>query len=258
MAENVLLERRGRIALITINRPDKLNALNIATRKELADTLDELRNDEEVRVAVITGAGEKAFVAGADISEFAGRTAVQQRAVMKERSVFVSAEDFPKPLVAMINGFCLGGGCELALSCDIRIASDRAKFGQPEINLGIIPGGGGTQRLTRLIGEGKAMQLILTGEMINAQEAYRLGLVNEVHPAAELEAKTMEMANKIAEKSPIALAMAKTSVKNAARTTLREGLDREIDLFALCFSSEDKEEGVRAFLEKRKPEFKGK
>ena len=258
MSENVLLERRGRIALITINRPDKLNALNIATRKELSDTLDELRNEDEIRVAVITGAGAKAFVAGADISEFAGRTAVQQRAVMKARNVFVSAEDFPKPLIAMINGFCLGGGCELALSCDIRIASDRAKFGQPEINLGIIPGGGGTQRMTRLIGEGKSMQMVLTGEMIDAQEAYRLGLVNEVYPAAELEAKTMEMANKIAEKSPIALAMAKTSVKNAARNTLREGLEREIDLFALCFSSEDKEEGVRAFLEKRKPDFKGK
>ncbi|MGE3438683.1 MAG: enoyl-CoA hydratase/isomerase family protein [Blastocatellales bacterium] len=258
MAENVLLERRGRAALVTINRPDKLNALNIATRKELADALDELRNDDEIRVVVITGAGEKAFVAGADINEFAGRTAVQQRAVMKARSVFITAEDFPKPLIAMINGFCLGGGCELALSCDIRIASDRARFGQPEINLGIIPGGGGTQRLTRLIGEGKAMQMILTGEMIDAQEAHRLGLVNEVYPAAELEAKTMELANKIAEKSPVALAMAKTSVKNAARTNLREGLDQEIDLFALCFSSEDKEEGVRAFLEKRKPEFKGR
>ncbi|MGE0131242.1 MAG: enoyl-CoA hydratase/isomerase family protein [Blastocatellales bacterium] len=258
MAENVLLERRGRAALVTNNRPDKLNALNNATRKEQADAHDELRNDDEIRVVVITGAGEKAFVAGADINEFAGRTAVQQRAVMKARSVFITAEDFPKPLIAMINGFCLGGGCELALSCDIRIASDRARFGQPEINLGIIPGGGGTQRLTRLIGEGKAMQMILTGEMIDAQEAHRLGLVNEVYPAAELEAKTMELANKIAEKSPVALAMAKTSVKNAARTNLREGLDQEIDLFALCFSSEDKEEGVRAFLEKRKPEFKGR
>jgi len=258
MAENVLLERRGRIALVIINRPDKLNALNIATRKALADRLDELRNDEEIRVVVITGAGEKAFVAGADINEFAGRTAVEQRAVMKARSVLTAAEDFPKPLIAMINGFCLGGGCELALSCDIRLASDRAKFGQPEINLGIIPGGGATQRMTRLIGEGKAMQMILTGEMIDAQEAHRLGLINEVHPAAELEAKTMELANKIAEKSPVALAMAKTSVKNAARTNLREGLDQEIDLFALCFSSEDKEEGVRAFLEKRKPEFKGR
>jgi enoyl-CoA hydratase len=258
MAENVLLERRGRIAVVTINRPDKLNALNIATRKELADTLDALRNDEEIRVVVITGAGEKAFVAGADINEFAGRTAVQQRAVMKAKSIFTAAEEFPKPLIAMINGFCLGGGCELALACDIRIASDRAKFGQPEINLGIIPGGGGTQRMTRLIGEGMAMQLILTGEIITAQEAHRLGLINEIHPAQELEARTMELANKIAEKSPVALSMAKTSVKNAARSNLREGLDREVDLFALCFSSEDKEEGVRAFLEKRKPEFKGK
>ena len=258
MFENILLERRGRVALITINRPDKLNALNIKTREELANALDELRADAEIRVVVLTGAGEKAFVAGADINEFAGRTAVQQRSVMKARNIFVTAEDFPKPLIAMINGFCLGGGCELALSCDIRIASEKARFGQPEINLGIIPGGGGTQRLTRLVGEGKAMQMILSGEMIDAQEAHRLGLVNEVHPVADLEAKTFELANKIAEKSPVALAMAKTAVKAAARTTLREGLDQEIDLFALCFSSEDKEEGVRAFLEKRKPEFKGR
>ncbi|HMV49539.1 MAG TPA: enoyl-CoA hydratase-related protein [Blastocatellia bacterium] len=258
MFENILLERRGRIALITINRPDKLNALNIKTREELADALSELRNDDEIRVVVLTGAGEKAFVAGADINEFAGRTAVQQRAVMKAKSIFTAAEDFPKPLIAMINGFCLGGGCELALSCDLRIAGEKARFGQPEINLGIIPGGGGTQRLTRLIGEGKTMQMILTGEMINAQEAHRLGLVNEVYPPEELEAKTMELAGRIAEKSPVALAMAKTAVKAAARTTLREGLDQEIDLFALCFSSEDKEEGVRAFLEKRKPEFKGR
>lgn len=258
MYENILLERRGRVALITINRPDKLNALNIKTREELANALDELRADSEIRVVVSTGAGEKAFVAGADINEFAGRTAVQQRSVMKARNIFVTAEDFPKPLIAMINGFCLGGGCELALSCDIRIAGEKARFGQPEINLGIIPGGGGTQRLTRLVGEGKAMQMILSGEMIDAQEAHRLGLVNEVHPVADLEAKTFELANKIAEKSPVALAMAKTAVKAAARTTLREGLDQEIDLFALCFSSEDKEEGVRAFLEKRKPEFKGR
>ena len=258
MAENILLDKRGRVALLTINRPDKLNALNIATRRELADALDELRDDHEIRVVVLTGAGEKAFVAGADINEFAGRTAVQQRAVMKAKSIFTAAEEFPKPLIAMINGFCLGGGCELALSCDLRIASDRARFGQPEINLGIIPGGGGTQRLTRLVGEGKAMQMILTGEMIDAAEAHRLGLVNEVYPAAELEAKTFELANRIAEKSPVALAMAKTAVKNAARTTLQTGLDAEIDLFALCFSSADKEEGVRAFLEKRKADFKGR
>ena len=258
MPENIILEKRGRVALLTINRPEKLNALNIKTRQEMAEALDELRNDDSVRVLVITGAGEKSFVAGADIAEFEGRTALQQRAVMRAKSVFTATEDFPKPIIAMINGFCLGGGCELALSCDIRMASDRARFGQPEINLGIIPGGGGTQRLTRLVGEGKAMQMILTGEMIDAQEAYRLGLVNEVHPAAELEAKTMELANKIAEKSPIALAMAKAAVKNAARMNLREGLDQEIDLFALCFSSQDKEEGVRAFLEKRKPDFKGR
>ncbi len=258
MPENVLLEKRGRIALITINRPDKLNALNIQTRRELAEMLETLRDDEEIRVAVITGAGEKSFVAGADISEFEARTALEQRRVMRAKSIFTAAEDFPKPIIAMINGYCLGGGCELALACDIRIASDRARFGQPEINLGIIPGGGGTQRLTRLIGEGKAMQMILTGEMIDAQEAYRLGLVNEVYPADQLEAKTMELANKIAEKSPVALMMAKTAVKNAARMNLREGLEQEIDLFALCFSSEDKEEGVRAFLEKRKPEFKGR
>ena len=158
----------------------------------------------------------------------------------------------------MINGFCLGGGNELAMCCDLRIASEKARFGQPEINLGIIPGGGGTQRLTRLIGEGRSMQLILTGEMIDAAEAWRLGLVNEIHPADQLRARTLDLAERIAAKSPIALAMAKAAVKAAARTNLREGLDLEIDLFSLCFSSEDKTEGVRAFLEKRRPDFKGR
>jgi enoyl-CoA hydratase len=256
--ETLLVERRGRVALITINRPQKMNALNIRTRAEGAAAFDELREDESVRVVVITGAGEKAFVAGADIAEFEGRTAVTQRDVMTARSLFTAVDTFPKPVIAMVNGFCLGGGCELALSCDIRVAGENAKFGQPEINLGIIPGGGGTQRLTRLVGEGKAMELILTGDMIDAQHAYNLGLVNLVVPAADLEAKTMEMANRIAEKSPIALRMAKEAVKTAARANLDEGLRREIDLFALCFSSEDKDEGVRAFLEKRKPEFNGR
>ena len=255
--ETLLVERRGRVAVITINRPQKLNALNIQTRAEGAAALEELREDESVRVVVITGAGEKAFVAGADISEFEGRTAVSQRDVMTARSLFTAVDTFPKPVIAMINGFCLGGGCELALSCDIRVASETARFGQPEINLGIIPGGGGTQRLTRLVGEGKAMELILTGDMIDAQHAYSLGLVNLVVPAADLEAKTMEMANRIAEKSPVALRMAKEAVKTAARANLDEGLRREIDLFALTFSSRDKDEGVRAFLEKRKPDFKG-
>jgi len=258
MAENVLIERLDRVAIVTINRPDKLNALNIQTRLELSDALDDLREDDQIRVVIITGSGEKAFIAGADISEFEGRTAVQQRAVMRSRNIFTTAEDFPKPLIAMINGFCLGGGNELAMSCDLRIASEKARFGQPEINLGIIPGGGGTQRLPRLIGEGRAMQLILSGEMIDAAEAWRIGLVNEVHPADQLRARTMELALRIADKSPVALALAKTAVKAAARTNLREGLDLEIDLFALCFSSDDMAEGVRAFLEKRRPDFKGR
>src|SRR5918911_1759090 len=256
--ETLLVERRERVAVITINRPEKRNALNIKTREEGAAALEELRADESVRVVVITGAGDKAFIAGADIAEFAGRTAVTQRDVMLGRSLFTAVDTFPKPVIAMVNGYCLGGGCELALSCDLRIASDKASFGQPEINLGIIPGGGGTQRLTRLVGEGKAMELILTGDIINAQTAYNLGLVNLVVPAADLAAKTMEMANRIAEKSPVALRLAKEAVKLASRSNLDEGLRREVDLFALCFSSEDKDEGVKAFLEKRKPVFKGK
>src|ERR1044072_7609254 len=222
--ETLLLERRDRVAIITINRPDKRNALNIKTREEGAALLDELRSEDSVGVVVFTGAGDKAFIAGADIGEFAGRTSITQRDVMMSRSLFTAIDTFPKPVIAMINGFCLGGGCELALACYIRIASENASFGQPEIKLGIIPGGGGTQRLTRLVGEGKAMELILTGDFISADEALRLGLVNYVYEPEELEAKTMALANKIAELSPVALAMAKASVKNAARLNLREGL----------------------------------
>jgi enoyl-CoA hydratase len=256
--ETLIVERRNRVAVITINRPEKRNALNIRTRQEGAAALEELREDESVGVVVFTGAGDKAFIAGADIAEFAGRTATTQREVMLSRSLFTAIDDFPKPVIAMINGYCLGGGCELALACDLRIASETASFGQPEINLGIIPGGGGTQRLTRLIGEGKAMELILTGDIIDARTAFALGLVNMVVPAADLESKTMELANRISEKSPIALRMAKEAVRIASRSNLDEGLRREVDLFALCFSSEDKDEGVKAFLEKRKPVFKGK
>src|SRR5436190_14822255 len=177
---------------------------------------------------------------------------------MKGLLVFDAIEEFPKPVIAMINGFCLGGGLETALACDIRIASDTAKLGQPEINLGIIPGGGGTQRLTRLVGEGKAMEMILTGEIIDAKTALTIGLVNHVVPAVELRTKTMDIANRIADKGPIALQLAKEAVKIASRSNLDEGLRREVDLFALCFSTEDKDEGVSAFLEKRKAVFKGK
>jgi enoyl-CoA hydratase len=256
--ETILVEKRGSVAILTINRPDKLNSLNAKVHIEGVLALEALRNDAEVRVLVITGAGEKSFVAGADISEFAGKTPHTQRNTFHEKTLFNSLDAFPKPVIAMINGFCLGGGCELALACDIRIANEKARFGQPEINLGIIPGGGGTQRLTRLIGEGKSMEMILSGDMIDAATAFSLGLVNHVYPVEELETKTLELANKIAEKSPIALQLAKEAVKLASKSNLDEGLRREVDLFAICFSTEDKIEGVAAFLEKRKPVFKGK
>jgi enoyl-CoA hydratase len=256
--ETILVEKRGNIGILTINRPEKLNALGHKVHIEGVEALEELRKDSQIRVVVITGAGEKAFIAGADISEFAGQTPVSQRSTFQEKTLFNSIDAFPKPIIAMINGFCLGGGCEVALACDIRIASEKARLGQPEINLGIIPGGGGTQRLTRLIGEGKSMEMILTGEMIDANTALNLGLVNHVYSVEEFETKTMELAEKIAEKSPIALQMAKEAVKLAARSNLDEGLRREVDLFAICFSSQDKEEGVAAFLEKRKPVFTGK
>jgi enoyl-CoA hydratase len=256
--ETITVEKRGAVALLTINRPDKLNALNKDVHREGVAALDELRRDNEVRVLVITGAGEKSFIAGADISEFKGQTPVTQRDLFNEKTFFNSLDTFPKPVIAMINGFCLGGGCELALACDLRVCSENARFSQPEINLGIMPGGGGTQRLTRLIGEGRSMEMILTGDMIDAATAYKFGLVNHVHPAAELEAETMKLAEKIAEKAPIALQLCKEAVKFASRSNLDEGLRREVDLFAICFSTEDKQEGVSAFLEKRKPSFQGK
>lgn len=256
--ETITVEKRDAVAILTINRPDKLNALSSAVHKDGVEALNELKYDDSVRVVVITGAGEKSFVAGADISEFEGKTPITQRSTFFETTLFNSIDVFPKPIIAMINGFCLGGGNELALACDLRICSENARFSQPEINLGIMPGGGGTQRLTRLIGEGRSMEIMLTGDMIDAETAHKFGLVNHIYPADQLEAETMKLANKIATKAPIALQLCKEAVKFASRSNLDEGLRREVDLFAICFSTEDKVEGVSAFLEKRKPEFKGR
>jgi enoyl-CoA hydratase len=256
--ETITVEKRGAVSVLTIDRPDKLNALNSQVHAEATAALEDLRRDDGIRVLVITGAGEKSFVAGADIAEFKDQTAVTQRAAFQEKTLFNSIDNFPKPVIAMVNGFCLGGGNELALACDLRVCSPNAKFSQPEINLGIMPGGGGTQRLTRLIGEGRAMEMMMLGEMIDADTALKFGLVSHVYPADELEARTMELANKIAEKAPIAVRLVKEAVKFASRSNLDEGLRREVDLFSLCFSTEDKDEGVSAFLEKRKPVFKGR
>ena len=256
--ETITVEKRGKVAILTINRPDKLNALNHQVHADGVAALSELRNDDSIRVLVITGAGEKSFIAGADISEFEGKTPVTQRNTFQESSLFNTLEQFPKPVIAMVNGFCLGGGNELAMACDLRICSETARFAQPEINLGIMCGGGGTQRLTRLVGEGRSMAMILTGDMIDAATAERIGLVNHVYPADQLVVETMKLAEKIAEKAPIALQLSKEAVKFASRSNLDEGLRREVDLFAICFSTEDKKEGVAAFLEKRKPVFKGR
>ncbi|MGH7545722.1 MAG: enoyl-CoA hydratase/isomerase family protein [Gemmatimonadota bacterium] len=258
MSDVLLIERDGAVAVVTVNRPDRMNALNGEVRATFVDALRTLRDDEDVRVVVLTGAGDRAFIAGADINEFKDRKAVEQYRAMQESDIYSHLDLFPKPVIAMINGFCLGGGCELAMACDIRIASDRAKLGQPEINLGIIPGGGGTQRLPRLVGEGLALKMIYTGEIVDAVRALEIGLVDEVVPHERLREKTLELARAIAAKSPAALQAAKEAVKSATRMPLEEGLRYEKVLFGLLFSTEDKEEGVQAFLEKRKPEFRGR
>ncbi len=258
MSETILLAREGRVAILTVNRPDKLNALNDQVRVDLLAALAEIEHDDGIGAVVITGSGEKSFIAGADISEFAGRSPFDQREAMRSPRIFDVMAGFPKPVIAMINGFCLGGGCELASSCDLRIASDKARFGQPEINLGLIPGGGGTQRLSRLIGLGHTMRLVLTGDMINAAEAKDIGLVEVVVPHEELRAKTLELAGKIASKSPLTLKIAKEAVRASQKLSIEDGIAYERDLFCLCFSSEDKEEGVKAFLEKRPAEWKGR
>ena len=256
--ETLLVSSADGVATITINRPDKRNALSNAVRAELIAAVDALKADDSVRVIILTGAGDKAFVAGADIGEFAQRTPIEQRDVMADRRIFDEFANCPKPTIAMINGFALGGGCELAMSCDIRVAAESARFGQPEIKLGIIPGGGGTQRLPRLVGTGNALRLILTGDIIDAREAERIGLVDMVVPDAELSSRVAAMAAAMASHSPVALRLAKAGVRAASEMPLEAGLAFERELFVTAFGSEDKREGVAAFLEKRAAVFRGR
>jgi len=257
--ENILTEIQHQILTITINRPEKLNALNKNVIQELHDALADASHNKEVKVIIITGAGEKAFVAGADISEFANYTPEQGEELSRngQKILFDYIENLNKPVIAAINGFALGGGLELALCCHVRVASSNAKMGLPELNLGVIPGYGGTQRLAQLIGKGKAMEMILTSDMVNAEEALKLNLVNHVTSKEELLDKANELASKMAAKSPVALATAIRAV-NANYKDGINGFDTEIKEFGNCFSTYDFKEGVSAFLEKRKAEFLGK
>lgn len=256
--ETLLTRVAGATGWIVVNRPERRNALNATVRREVVEALDAWREDADVRVVVITGAGEKAFIAGADIGEFAERTPLEQRAAMQGRRLFDEIAEYPKPTLAMVNGFALGGGCEVALACDLRIAARSARFGQPEIRLGLLPGGGGTQRLPRLVGAGRALRLILTGELIDAEEAERIGLVDYVVEDDALEARTTEVAATLASYSPVALSLAKKAVRAALEAPLSAGLAYERELFITAFGSEDRTEGVRAFLEKRAPAFRGR
>jgi enoyl-CoA hydratase len=254
--ENVLVEKDGAVVVVTLNRPQALNALSYALVKDLSLAMQELDQDDEVRVIIVTG-GEKVFAAGADIKEMADRGPFDER--IQERLTYRDKiNKITKPVIAAVSGFALGGGCELAMSCDIIIASETARFGQPEVNLGIIPGSGGTQRLTHLLGKHRAMELVLTGDAISATEAERLGLVNRIFPVELFLEEAKNIARKIAAKPVLAIKAAKEAVLKAANTPLDEGLDYERKSFYLLFASEDRSEGMRAFLEKRKPDFKGK
>ncbi len=247
------------IATITLNRPKALNALNQAMVEELGRAVEQVRDDPAVRVMVITGAGDKAFAAGADVTEFRGMSAVDAwMFTQRLQRLYLEIERLPKPVIAAVNGFALGGGCELMMACDIVYASDRARIGQPEVNLGIIPGAGGTQRLARLIGKQRAKELVLTGDMIGAQDAWNLGLLNKVVPADDLIPEVKKLAEKLASKGAVALKAAKEAIEEGYEAGLQAGLANEGKLFGLCFGTEDKVEGINAFLEKRPPQFKGK
>jgi enoyl-CoA hydratase/carnithine racemase len=257
--ENVLYEKKGAIAYVTLNRPKVLNALNKRTWEDLRAAFENARDETTVRGIILTGAGDKAFIAGADISELATITAVEaEKSSTYGQEVLNLVENLGKPVIAAVNGFALGGGCETAMACTIRVAAENAKFGQPEVKLGVIPGGGGTQRLPRLVGKGRALQLILTGEIITAQEAYRIGLVNEVVPSADLITRAEAMLNQIFANAPIAVKYSLEAVNRGLEASQAEGLTLEASLFGLCAGTDDKKEGTQAFLEKRKPQFQGK
>jgi enoyl-CoA hydratase/carnithine racemase len=257
--ENVLYEKKDAIAYVTLNRPKVLNALSKRTWEDLRAAFENARDDAAVRGVILTGAGDKAFIAGADISELTHLTAVEaEKSSSYGQEVLNLIENLGKPVIAAINGFALGGGCETAMACTIRIAVENAKFGQPEVKLGVLPGGGGTQRLPRLVGKGRALQLVLTGEMISAQEAYRIGLVNEVVPSADLITRAEAMVNQIFANAPVAVKYSLEAVNKGMEASLAEGLALEASLFGLCAGTDDKKEGTQAFLEKRKPQFQGK
>jgi enoyl-CoA hydratase len=257
--ENVLYEKKGAVAYITLNRPQVLNALNQRTWEELRAAFEDARDDAEVRGIIVTGAGDKAFAAGADISELAKATAVEaEKSSSYGQEVLNLVESLGKPVIAAVNGFALGGGCETAMACTIRVASENAKFGVPEVTLGLIPGCGGTQRLPRLVGKGRALQLILSGGMIGADEAYRIGLVNEVVPAADLISRAEAILKPILANAPLSVKFALEAVNNGLNTTVTEGLALEASYFGLCAGTEDKKEGTEAFLQKRKAQFQGR
>jgi enoyl-CoA hydratase len=256
---NVLYEKKNGIAYVTVNRPKVLNALNTPTWRDLRTAFEDARDDDAVRGVILTGAGNKAFIAGADIAELAQVTAFEaEQSSRFGQDVLDLIENLGKPVIAAVNGFALGGGCETAMACTIRIAVDSAKFGQPEVTLGLVPGGGGTQRLPRLIGKGRALQLILSGEMISAQEAYHIGLVNETVPAAELITRAEAILKKIGANAPIAVKFALEAANKGMETSQSEGLLLEASYFGLCAATEDKKEGTSAFLEKRSPQFRGR